>query len=93
MKTASVSHTRNHLSALLDQVRQGDTVVITDHDRPVARLTAIEATDISSGLGMLERKGIVRRGSGRPCPLARPLRPAGKASAVALLLEERAQGR
>jgi prevent-host-death family protein len=93
MKTASVSHTRNHLSALLDQVRQGETVVITDHDRPVARITSIEATDVSSGLGLLERKGVVRRGTGRRCPLARPLLPAGKVSAVALLLEERAQGR
>ena len=93
MKTASVSQTRNQLSALLDQVRQGETVLITDHDRPVARITSIDATDISSGLGRLERKGIVRRGTGRPCQLARPALPARKASAVALLLEERAQGR
>ena len=93
MKTASVSRTKNQLSALLDQVRQGETVVITDHDRPVAKITAIEAMDISSGLGMLERKGIVRRGTGRPCQLAKPSRPAGNTSAVALLLEERAQGR
>jgi len=93
MKTASVSQTRNQLSALLAQVREGETVVITDHDRPVARITSIEATDISSGLGMLERKGIVRRGTGRPCKLAKPPLPAGKASAVAVLLEERAQGR
>lgn len=93
MKTASVSQTRNQLSALLDQVRQGETVVITDHDRPVAKITPIEATDISSGLGMLERKGIVRRGTGRPCELAKPPLPTGKASAVAVLLEERAQGR
>lgn len=93
MKTASVSQTRNQLSALLDQVRQGETVVITDHDRPVARITAVEAMDIASGLGILERKGIVRRGTGRPCQLAQPLLPAGKASALALLLEERAQGR
>ena len=93
MKTASVSQTKNQLSALLDQVRQGETVVITDHDRPVAKLTAIETMDISGGIGMLERKGIVRRGKGGLCSLAKPPCPKGNASAVAMLLEERALSR
>lgn len=93
MKTASVSQTKNHLSALLDQVRQGETIVITDHDRPVAKLTAIEAMDSSGGIGMLERKGIIRRGKGDLCSISKPPRPKDKASAVAMLLEERALGR
>lgn len=93
MKTASVSQTKNHLSALLDQVRQGETVVITDHDRPVAKLTAIETMDIAGGIGMLERKGIVRRGKGVLCSISKPPRPRDKASAVAMLLEERTLGR
>ncbi len=93
MKTASVSQTKNQLSALLDQVRQGEVVVITDHDRPVAKLTAIDSMDISGGIGMLERKGIIRRGSGERCLLSKPLRTKGKASAVAMLLEERALSR
>jgi prevent-host-death family protein len=93
MKTASVSHTKNHLSALLDQVRQGETVVITDHDRPVARLSAIEAMDISGGIGALERKGIVRRGKGTLCSIVKPPLPKENASAVALLLEERTLSR
>lgn len=93
MKTASVSQTKNQLSALLDQVRQGETVVITDHDRPVAKLTAIETMDISGGIGMLERKGIVRRGKGGLCSIAKPPRPKGNASAVAMLLEDRSLSR
>ncbi len=93
MKTASVSQTKNHLSALLDQVRQGETIVITDHDRPVAKLTAIETMDISGGIGLLERKGIVRRGKGALCSIAKPPRPKDNASAVAMLLEERALSR
>lgn len=93
MKTASVSQTKNQLSALLDQVRQGEIVVITDHDRPIAKLTAIESMDISSGIGMLERKGIIRRGKGVLCALAKPPSLKGKASAVAMLLEERTLGR
>lgn len=41
MKIASVSKTKNQLSALIEQVRQGEVLVITDDDRPVARITAI----------------------------------------------------
>jgi len=93
MKTASVSQTKNQLSALLDQVRHGETIIITDHDRPVAKLIAIDTMDISSGIGMLERKGIIRRGKGALCSIAKPLRPKDKASAVAMLLEERTLGR
>lgn len=68
-------------------------MVITDHDRPVAKLTAIEIMDMPGGIGLLERKGIVRRGKGGLCSIAKPLRPTAKASAVAMLLEERALGR
>jgi len=62
MKLASVSHAKNQLSALLEQVRQGETIVITDHDRPVAQITAITASASSAGnLDSLERKGLFRR--------------------------------
>jgi len=67
MKLASVSQTKNQLSALLEQVRQGETVVITDHDRPVAKIAAIasgDAVGLQGDIEWLERKGIVRRGSG-----------------------------
>ena len=36
MKSASVSETKNRLSALLDEVRRGETVLITHHGKPVA---------------------------------------------------------
>ena len=88
MKTASVSQTKNQLSALLDQVRQGETVVITDRDRPVPKLVSIDAQDASQGLGLLERQGILRRGSGALCAIGKPARAKGRASAVAMLLDE-----
>lgn len=94
MKRASVSQAKNQLSALLEQVRQGETVVITDHDRPVARITAIAAGDPAvDGLDSLERKGLVRRGGGRHCPLADPVVAKSGGSALAALLDERALGR
>ena len=56
VKRASVSQTKNQLSALLEQVRQGETVVITDHDRPVAQLTPVSTGDATGdGLAALER--------------------------------------
>lgn len=96
MKLASISQTKNQLSALLEQVRQGETVVITDRDRPVAKLMPIapEESEAASGsLALLERKGIIRRGRIEPRALGQPLRLRKSASALALLLDEREQGR
>jgi prevent-host-death family protein len=96
MKSASISQTKNQLSALIDQVRQGETIVITDHDRPVAKLVPAHAEngeEATGALAHLERKGIIRRGHGAPCRLAAPLKTRGGASALAALLEDRDQGR
>lgn len=38
MKSAGVREVRQNLSALLEQVRRGREVVITDRGRPVARI-------------------------------------------------------
>ena len=38
MKSASVTETKNKLSALLEEVRRGETVLITHHGKPVARI-------------------------------------------------------
>ena len=43
MKTASITEAKNQLSALIDQVRNGDTIVITDRGRPVAQLASLAA--------------------------------------------------
>lgn len=42
MKVANISTTKNNLSALLEEVRRGETVVIVDHKRPIARIDRIE---------------------------------------------------
>jgi len=38
MRTAGVREARQNLSALLDEVKKGREVVITEHGRPVAKL-------------------------------------------------------
>lgn len=42
MRTAGVREARQSLTDLLDEVKKGREVVITDRGRPVARLTAVE---------------------------------------------------
>ncbi len=96
MKTASISAAQNQLSALIEQVRHGQTILITDHNRPVARLIPVTTEDEQSGsdeLALLERKGILRRGHGELCRLAPPAVPAHHASALQALLEERESDR
>jgi len=67
MKTSSVSETKNQLSALLDQVRRGVSILITDRGTAVARLVPVFGGNGDAGerLARLERAGRLRRGRGR----------------------------
>jgi prevent-host-death family protein len=96
MRIATISEAKDRLSALIDYVKGGETVVIVDRGRPVARLeSAVSTPDGAGRLARLERAGIVRIGAQHP-PVAlvrrRPPRAAGGVSAVALLLEDRRGG-
>lgn len=96
MRTATVTQAKNGLSALLDVVRNGESVLILDRGIPVARLEPALAAPDDARLARLERAGIVRRGTGKPVPLARLAKPArGKADmrVVEALIQERREGR
>ena len=43
MRRASVSEARNSLSALLSEVRRGETVLVTHHGKPVAQISPCDA--------------------------------------------------
>ena len=99
MITASISEAKNHLSALLDRVRQGETVLILDRQSPVARLCPASGPGGGSEeafLQTLARQGLVRLPSRKadatvlnmPLPQTR-----GGASVLEGLLEERRSGR
>jgi prevent-host-death family protein len=99
MKKANITQAKNGLSALIDGLRAGSSVLITDRGRPVARLEPVTLdpeTDHEGRLGPLVREGIVRPGRS-PLPKSlfneRPPTPKGGASAVEALLEERREGR
>lgn len=99
MKIASITETKYRLSALLDQVRRGETILIMDRDRPVARLEPVsgdERVDPKGRLAHLERAGAIRRGSGKASPLildSRPPKARKGASVLQALLAEREEGR
>ena len=99
MKKASITQAKNNLSALIDGLAAGSSVLIVDRGRPVARLEPVAAgreDDEGGRLARLERAGIIRR---RRAPLSRTLfgepPPPAKAgtSVVAALIEERREGR
>jgi prevent-host-death family protein len=99
MKTATISETKNNLSALLDRVRAGETVLILDRQTPVARLEPVRSgrdAGQEARVGKLEREGKVRRGTGRSSPevlRSLPPRPASGADLLKALLDEREEGR
>ena len=99
MKKATLTETKNNLSALIDQVRHGESLLILDRGVPVARVESVARSVPSAGgrLARLERLGLVIRASGelRPARIleeAPPL-PEGGASALAALVAERESGR
>jgi prevent-host-death family protein len=69
VKTATITQAKNQFSALVDRVRHGETIVITDRGRPVARLVSAlteAAADPQGRLARLERRGGLRRGAAPP---------------------------
>ena len=48
MERVSISKLKDQLSAYLKKVQAGETVVVTDRNKPVARLTPISASENES---------------------------------------------
>jgi prevent-host-death family protein len=98
VRRATVTEAKNRLSALLAQVRAGETIVIVDRGVPVARLEPMsgQRDDHDGRLARLERTGVLAVARAEP-PVTllreRPPRPEQGASAVAALLAERSGGR
>ncbi len=63
MTTASISEAKAKLSALLERVKAGETVTITDRGLPVAQIVPLTGTtevDWDAHMQRLARSGIVR---------------------------------
>lgn len=97
MVVKTITEAKNSLSALIDQVRAGESVLIVDRGAPVARLesAAVGGDDDDGRLARLERAGLIRRGSGHVPQeiLDGPTVSVAGATVSEALTEERRTGR
>lgn len=95
-RVVSISRAKNELSALLNRVKAGERILITDRGVPVAALEPVVRRGEAGGrLERLARAGLLRRATAptdlrEPLPRAVPMRPV---SAVDALIEERRASR
>lgn len=97
MGTTTITEAKNRLSALIDRVQAGESIVILERGKPVARLEPIIGQADSTGrLARLERAGLIKVGTGTP-PVELMGQPPPKlppgVSVLEALLEERREGR
>ncbi len=98
MRAVNVAELKNRLSYYLRLVRRGQSLLVRDRERVIARIepagaAAAPADGEAARIADLEARGIIRRGRG-PVPaklLAR--RPSVDADVVGALLREREDGR
>ena len=68
MKRATISQTKNQLSALLEHVKRGEEVLILERNVPIARIVPVQGAgrNTASMLVELERRGVIRMGRKPP---------------------------
>jgi prevent-host-death family protein len=97
MKNVSITETKNRLSALLEEVKAGETILILDRGVPVARLEGLGGLlNDDARLAGLVRKGLVtpsKGGSFDRILNEPPPKTASSVSVLEALLEERREGR
>lgn len=81
MKKVGSREFKNRQGYYLRRVRRGETLLVTDRGKPVARVVPAndwDALSVEEKLDDLARQGHIRRGKGGPFPPFKPLRFRGK---------------
>ena len=92
--TVKIAELRNRLSHYLQRVQRGDSILVCDRDRVVARIeraglqASVRERD-AEWLDRLERRGVVRRGTGTLSRQWLSRKPRVRADVVAALLKAR----
>ncbi len=93
-----IAELKNRLSYYLRRVQRGESILVCDRDRVIARIERVGAhgpvteTD-AEWLDRLERRGVIRRGTAKPTREWLARKPSVGADVVAALLREREEGR
>ncbi len=82
-----VKELKTHLSAHLARVKAGDTVVITERGRPVAKLVPAAAKDVPASVARLLASGEATW-SGQPLPPFEPIALVPGAKTIAQMISE-----
>jgi antitoxin (DNA-binding transcriptional repressor) of toxin-antitoxin stability system len=96
MKTVKIAELKNRLSYYLRRVQRGESILVCDRDRVIARIERAGEPAPGPGteadwLDRLVRRGAIRRARGRLTRRWVEGRPVVKMDVVAALLEERRQ--
>jgi len=98
MKKAGIADLKNNLSRYIDQVREGQSILVLDRNLPVAQIVPLQSAARRSlsdddRLARLERKGLIRRGAGGSQKWLGKHRPVKiKGSILRDLLDQRRSG-
>jgi antitoxin (DNA-binding transcriptional repressor) of toxin-antitoxin stability system len=98
MKKARIAELKNNLSRYLQHVRGGGTILVFDRDEAVAQIAPLPQAGPKQGttverLARLERRGLIRRGTGgHPDWFGRRKPPRLRGSVLRDLLRDREEG-
>lgn len=97
MKPVNIAELKNRLSYYLRRVQRGESILVADRDRIIARIERVgEREGLPEGeaewLDRLERRGVIHRGTGRLPRQWLRQRFGARADVVGALLRERDEG-
>ncbi|HEV8311283.1 MAG TPA: type II toxin-antitoxin system prevent-host-death family antitoxin [Methylomirabilota bacterium] len=92
-----IAELKNRLSYYLRRVQRGESILVCDRDRVIARIERVGAhgpvtESDAEWLDRLERRGVIRRGTGTLTREWLARRPVVEADVVAAVLRERDEG-
>ncbi|MGD0622163.1 MAG: type II toxin-antitoxin system prevent-host-death family antitoxin [Thermacetogeniaceae bacterium] len=85
---AGIREVKNHFSEYLRRVKQGEIVVITERNVPIARLAPVQEKIQPQALNLV-KEGVASWQGGKPRGAAVPPEVPGAASIAALVAEDR----
>jgi len=97
LKPVKIAELKNRLSYYLRRVQRGESILVADRDRVIARIERVWGREAlpqgdAEWVARLEERGVIQRGSGRLDRRWLKQKPAVKADVVALLVRERDEG-